>query len=193
MVRFALESDVPQILSIYAPYVVHTTVTFEYQVPTQEEFLHRFREITRQFPWLVWEEDGRIIGYAYASAPFTRAAYAWCAEPTVYLRPEVRGKGIARKLYAAVEYILEKQGYQVLYALVCGENQPSLRFHQKAGYHIQAAFPAQGFKFDRWLDMIWMEKRLKTVEIPSNAPTSWRCVVQDVENFADILDTLSLF
>ena len=79
MVRNATEADVAAILAIYAPYVLHTTATFEYDVPTQEEFMQRFRDITRQFPWLVWEEDGAILGYAYASAPYTRAAYRWCA------------------------------------------------------------------------------------------------------------------
>ena len=118
MIRIAEERDIPAILEIYGPYVLNTTITFEYDVPTREEFTRRFRDITRQFPWLVYEEDGEILGYAYASAPYARAAYAWCAEPSVYLKPEARGRGIGRKLYAALEQILDCQGYQVLYALV---------------------------------------------------------------------------
>ena len=120
MLRIATINDVPEMLAIYAPYVENTTVSFEYVPPTLEEFTHRFVSYTRQFPWLVWEEDGHLLGYAYASAPFTRAAYGWCAEPTVYLRPEALGKGIAAQLYAVLEEILWRQGYQVLYALVCG-------------------------------------------------------------------------
>ena len=73
MIRFALESDVPAMLAIYAPYVQHTTVSFEYEVPSPEEFIRRFRSITEQFPWLVWEEDGQVLGYAYAAKPFERA------------------------------------------------------------------------------------------------------------------------
>ena len=95
MIRIAVEADVAAILDIYAPYVTDTTVTFEYDVPSREVFLERFRGITAQFPWLVWEEDGQILGYAYATAPYARAAYAWCAEPSVYLRGDAR-----RELFA---------------------------------------------------------------------------------------------
>ena len=77
MIRIATEQDLPAILSIYAPYILHSTATFEYDVPSEADFLQRFRDITVQFPWLVWEEQGTILGYAYASAPFVRAAYAW--------------------------------------------------------------------------------------------------------------------
>ena len=73
MIRIALESDISAMLAIYAPYVENTTVSFEYEVPTEAAFLQRFRDITAQFPWLVWEEDGRILGYAYAAKPFERA------------------------------------------------------------------------------------------------------------------------
>ena len=83
MIRMAVEADVPAMLAIYSPYVLNTTASFEYEPPTQAEFLERFRRITRQFPWLVWEEEGEILGYAYGSLPFERAAYAWCAEASV--------------------------------------------------------------------------------------------------------------
>lgn len=192
MIRIAEERDIPAILEIYGPYVLNTTITFEYDVPTREEFTRRFRDITRQFPWLVYEEDGEILGYAYASAPYARAAYAWCAEPSVYLKPEARGRGIGRKLYAALEQILDCQGYQVLYALVTQENESSLRFHERCGYRVSVLFPNCGFKFGRWLGVIWMEKRLKSVEIPSYPPISWNRIRQTCQKISDILDTLSL-
>ena len=97
MLRFAEPADLGRILEIYAPYVTDTTVSFEYTVPTPEAFSQRFESITAQFPWLVWEQEGRILGYAYASAPFERAAYRWCAEPSIYLCPEAAGTGIAQK------------------------------------------------------------------------------------------------
>ena len=192
MIRPAELADIPAILDIYGPYVFNTTATFEYDVPTQEAFTARFLSYTAQFPWLVWEEDGRILGYAYASPPYSRAAYRWCAEPSVYLRPEARGKGIAAKLYHALEKILDYQGYQVFYALITSENIPSLRFHEKCGYAKRAEFPDCGFKFGRWLGIIWMEKRLKSVEIPSKSPTPWLAIRQDAKKFSDILDILSL-
>ena len=101
MIRIATEADVPEILAIYAPYIENTTITFEYNVPTKAEFLERFRSITQQFPWLVWEEDGKILGYAYGSAPFQRDAYRWCAEDSIYLHPDARGRGIGTKLCTA--------------------------------------------------------------------------------------------
>ena len=192
MIRLATEADVPEMLAIYAPYILTTTYTFEYEVPTEETFLARFRAITAQFPWLVWEEDGKVSGYAYASAPYTRAAFSWCAEPTVYLAPEAKGKGIARKLYSALEKLLEIQGYQVLYALITAENIPSIRFHQKCGYTLQGDFPDCGFKFGRWLGLFWMEKRLNSVESPSKFPFPWSAVKQDAQRISNILDILSL-
>ena len=192
MIRIATTADVPEMLAIYTPYVENTTVSFEYVPPTLEEFTNRFTTYTRQFPWLVWEEGGRLLGYAYASAPFSRAAYGWCAEPTVYLRPEARGRGIAHALYATLEDILFRQGYQVLYALVCGENRPSRRFHEKQGYHVAAEFPDIGFKMGRWLSLIWYEKRQKIVKSSSIFPRPWPEVVHNAESLDDILGNLSI-
>ena len=192
MLRIATEADVPEILNIYGPYVLTSTATFEYTVPSPEEFTRRFHSITARFPWLVYEEAGEILGYAYASAPFTRAAYAWCAEPSVYLRPDARGRGIGRELYRALEAILKYQGFQLLYALVTGENTASLSFHRALGYETLAVFPDCGFKFGRWLDLNWLQKRLTPVEIPSKAPVAWAEICQDAQNFTEILGKLSL-
>ena len=192
MIRNATEADVPAILSIYAPYVLHSTATFEYDVPGQAEFLQRFRDITAQFPWLVWEEGGKILGYAYASRPYARAAYSWCAEPSIYLLPQARGKGIGSKLYAVLEECLRLQGYQLLYALVTGENTDSLRFHERLGYFTRVNFPDCAWKFGRSLGVSWMEKRISLVEPVSNFPTPWPCIMQNAQKFSDILDTLSL-
>lgn len=192
MIRPAAMEDVPAILAIYAPYVENTTITFEYTVPTMEEFTQRFRDITAQFPWLVWEENGEILGYAYGSAPFTRMAYSWCAEPSIYLRTDVRGRGIGRKLYNALEQILAYQGYQVSYAIITSENEASLAFHRALGYTDVCEFPNCGFKHGRWLGTFWLEKRLKTVEIPMGLPASWLSIVQDEQSFLDILGVLSL-
>ena len=192
MIRPAADRDIPEILAIYAPYVENSTATFEYDVPCLKTFTQRFYTVTAQFPWLVYEEGGAILGYAYASLPYERAAFRWCAEPTVYLRPEARGKDIARKLYTMLEAILEKQGYQVLYALVTAENDASVRFHEKMGYQIKGNFPNCGYKFDRWLGLYWMEKRLKIVHSPSGFPKPWVSIVQDAERFTHFLDSLSL-
>ena len=192
MIRIATEADVPEILSIYAPYVENTTITFEYDVPCKREFMQRFYTITEQFPWLVWEEQGEILGYAYAAPPYARAAYSWCAEPSVYLKPEARGRRIGTKLYAVLEEILKAQGYQVLYALITQENEPSLAFHRALGYETRVLFPNCGFKQGRWLGVYWLEKRLKSVEIPKSFPIPFSRFRQDTQRFSDILFNLSL-
>ena len=192
MIRPATEKDIPEILAIYRPYVEHSTATFEYDVPCQRSFLQRFLDITAQFPWLVWEEEGQILGYAYASAPYSRAAFSWCAEPSIYLRESAKGRGIGSMLYRVLEEILARQGYQVLYALITSENSASIGFHEKMGYETKVDFPNCGYKFDRWLGLIWMEKRIKIVHSPSGFPGSWLSIVQDAESFGNILDSLSL-
>ena len=192
MIRNATEDDIAQILSIYAPYILHSTATFEYDVPSQNAFLQRFRVITAQFPWLVWEENGEILGYAYASRPYARAAYSWCAEPSVYLLPQAQGRGIGRELYQVLEECLKLQGYQLLYALVTQENIGSLHFHERLGYTSRVHFPDCAWKFGRSLGVIWMEKRISLVESPSNFPKPWPDIMHSEQKFSDILDNLSL-
>ena len=192
MIRIAVDSDVPSILDIYAPYILSSTITFEYDVPCRNTFYQRFYSVTDQFPWLVWEEEGQILGYAYATRPFERAAYSWCAEPSIYLKPEAQGRGIGKKLYAALESILKLQGYQVLYALVTGENIGSLRFHEKLGYRTLGEFPNCGWKFNRWLGVFWLEKRINSVESPNSFPIPWKQLRQNPQRISDILYNLSL-
>lgn len=192
MIRLATVADVPAILAIYGPYVETTTHTFEYEVPVLEEFTARFHAISADFPWLVWEEAGRILGYAYGSAPFERAAYQWCGEVSVYLAPEAQGRGIGRRLYEALEKILALQGYQVIYAIVTSENQASLAFHRALGYRTVAELPDCGVKFGRLLGVTYLEKRLKIGEIPSNAPEKFLSIVKNDRKMTKILDIFAL-
>lgn len=191
-VRFAREEDLPAMLSIYAPYVENTAVSFEYTVPTPEEFTARFREIRSQFPWLVWEEQGKVLGYAYGSAPFERAAFSWCAEPSVYLHPSVHRRGIGRKLYGALETLLKLQGYTLLYALVTTDNAPSVAFHLSCGYRHLATFPNCGFKLGAWHGIIWLEKVLSSVILPKQFPAPIGDVVETDQKLENILAKIPL-
>lgn len=173
MIRYARESDIPAMLGIYAPYVEHTTYSFEYTVPTEAEFLRRFRDHVAQFPWLVWEEEGRVAGYAYAGAPWERMAYSWSAEASIYLAPEAQGRGIGRQLYARLEQLLTAQGYRMLYALITSENEGSLAFHRAVGYRFRTHFENCGYKMGRWMGVIWMEKQLGALGNPENPPKNW--------------------
>lgn len=192
MIRAAAEADLPAILEIYAPYVENTTYSFEYTVPTAAEFTQRFRTITARFPWLVWEENGRVLGYAYGSAPFERAAYAWSGEVSIYLAPEIQGRGVGRKLYEALETIMQRQGYRALYAIITDENAGSLAFHRALGYREAGHLSRCGLKFGRWLGVTWMEKQLNAVGFPSENPCPWPAFVESDRNLTDILDNLSL-
>ncbi len=169
-VRHATVQDVPRILEIYAPYVQNTAISFEYAVPTLEEFTQRFLGITAQFPWLVWEENGAILGYAYGSLPFERTAFQWSAEASIYLCPEAQGKGIGRKLYAALEKILKAQGYKKVYAIITTANAPSVAFHEAVGYRHTATMPDCGYKLGKWYGIVWMEKDLNNWDAPPHEP-----------------------
>ena len=191
-IRFATKEDISPMLEIYRPYVETTTVSFEYTCPSLEEFTARFEKYTRQFPWLVWEEDGEVLGYAYACAPFTRMAYSWVAEASVYLRKDAHRRGIGTALYRALEAILTKQGYLTLYTLVTSENATSLAFHQAVGYEIRADFPRQGFKMGKALGVTWLEKTLHFVDYPQEMPISVEALVKIDRNFLNNLDRFAL-
>ena len=191
-IRMAAVADVPAILDIYAPYVRDTAISFEYSVPTLEEFTARFLSITEQFPWLVWEENGRVLGYAYGSLPFERAAFGWCSEVSIYLRPDAQGKGIGRKLYAVLEELMQLQGYCKVYSLITTANAPSIAFHEAVGYRFTCQMPRCGFKLGQWHGLVWMEKELKSVEMPTTFPVSARDIVDFDRKMAEILDKVTL-
>ena len=183
MIRFATEADIPAILDIYGPYVLNTCYSFEYEVPTLEAFTLRFREITKQFPWLVWEENGKVLGYAYGSYPFSRAAYQWSAESSIYLAPEAQGKGIGRQLYAALEEVMKAQGYRKTYAIITTANEASLAFHKAVGFQFVATMPQCGYKFGQLHGITWLEKTLNSDDVLSQFPKSVRAVVNLYRNF----------
>lgn len=176
-IRIAAENDIPAMLEIYRPYVEKTTYSFEYDVPGGEMFARRFLDHIAQFPWLVWEEEGKVLGYAYAGLPWERAAYRWSAEVSIYLAPEVQGKGVGRALYERLEEILKRQGYRMVYAIITQENTGSLAFHASLGYRVRTTFPNCGYKMGQWLGVTWMEKDLGGEIHPDAFPRKWsECV-----------------
>lgn len=192
MIRLATETDLPAILEIYRPYVEFSTASFEYVTPSMEDFTRRFRDITEKFPWLVLEENGEVLGYAYGSAPFERAGYAWCAETSIYIRQDCRGRGIGKKLYAALETLLFQLGYQVLYAIVTDENAGSIAFHQKAGFVQVAHLENCAWKFAKNIGIIYLEKRSAFVSSPSENPLPWCNFVENAGKINSILDKFTL-
>lgn len=165
-IRTATPRDSGQLLEIYAPYVEHTCITFEYEVPSVEEFESRLRHTLEKYPYLAAEENGVILGYAYASAFKGRAAYDWSVETSVYVRESHTGKGIGTALYSALEELLRRQHICNLCACIVYPHPASIAFHESFGYHTVAHFHASGFKNGRWHDMIWMEKELCPHTVP---------------------------
>lgn len=159
-VRTAEISDAPALLSIYAPYVEKTAITFEYTVPSEEEFSRRIARTLERYPYLVAERDGLPIGYAYASAFKERAAYDWAVETSIYVAEDLRGSGAGTVLYEALEHILEQQNVINVNACISYPNPGSISFHEKRGYKTVGHFTECGYKLNRWWDMVWMEKML---------------------------------
>ena len=164
-VRDAVLSDAPRILEIYAYYVEHTVITFEYKVPSLIEFEERMRHTMQKYPYLVIEKDGKVEGYAYAGPFVGRAAYDWACELTIYLDHNARKHGLGRRLYEELAQRLNAMGILNLYACI-GYPQVedeyltknSAEFHKHLGFTLAGTFHNCGYKFNRWYDMIWMEK-----------------------------------
>jgi L-amino acid N-acyltransferase YncA/8-oxo-dGTP pyrophosphatase MutT (NUDIX family) len=168
--REVSENDAESLLEIYAPYVLNTAITFEYDVPSAEEFRTRIRTVLQKFPYIAAvNENGIIDGYAYASAFHPRKAYEHCAELSIYLRGNCRGHGLGTELYTRIEQRLASQGILNEYACIgttTHADDPYLtdaspRFHEHLGFHTAGRFSQCGYKFGRWYDMIWMEKSLR--------------------------------
>lgn len=166
-IKIASPSDAEAILNIYAPYIENTAITFEYEVPSVEEFQKRIIHTLKKYPYLLALKGGEIIGYAYAGPLHVRAAYAWSVETSIYVKKDYKGKGTGRTLYEALEYVLKKQN--VINSNACiaypeKEDQfltrDSVKFHSRLGYQKVAEFHQCAYKFGTWYNMVWMEKFL---------------------------------
>jgi phosphinothricin acetyltransferase len=166
-IREARPSDAQELLEIYAPYVLDTAVTFEYDGPTAAEFTRRISDTLKKYPYIVALENGRIIGYAYASPFKERAAYDWCIETSIYvMRGHIR-RGCGRLLYNELERLLKKQNVLNMNACIAYTDiedahltNASTEFHKHMGFSPAAKFNKCGYKFGTWYDMIWMEKHI---------------------------------
>lgn len=160
-IRIAEKQDAGQILDIYAPYVQNTSISFETTVPTKAEMEKRIENVLAYYPWIVIEEDGSILGYAYASRYHERDAYRWSVDVSIYLRQDCRGKGIGKALYSALIPILKLQGFYNAYAVICLPNEASVGIHEYFGFRKVAHFSNVGYKLDQWRDVGWWELHIR--------------------------------
>lgn len=165
--RIATLEDAASIQGIYAPYVNDTAITFEVTAPTVEEMRTRIETTLRRYPWIVAENDGHVIGYAYAGPLKSRAAYDWAVETSIYVDRNVRGRGTGRMLYEKLEEFLKEMGIVSCFACIAyTENDGayltggSVAFHEKLGYERAGLFCSCANKFDTWWDVCWMQKDL---------------------------------
>lgn len=166
-IRAVSEKDEEKLLTLYAPYVEKTAVTFEYEVPSVKEFQSRIRHTLERYPYLAAEENGKLLGYAYAGAFHARPAYDWAVETSIYVDAARKRSGVGRALYEALERALAAQNITNLNACIAVParedeflTRDSVLFHEHMGYRLVGEFHQCGYKFRRWYDMVWMEKHI---------------------------------
>lgn len=162
-IRLAQESDAAKLLEIYNQYI-DTTVTFEYVLPSKEEFQRRVREYSKDYPYFICTDNGKCVGYVYAHKAQERAAFQWNAELSIYLDKTYQGKGLGRILYEMMFEILAKQGVKTLYGLVTTPNPNSIKLHEKTGFQLVGTYHNTGYKADKWCDLLLYEKAIGTFE-----------------------------
>ena len=173
LIRFAKMEDAEELLALYTPYVTDTVITFEYEVPSLDEFKDRMRQTMKKYPYLVAEQNGEILGYSCAGAFKGRAAYDWAVETSIYVKYDKKGQKIGRALYDALEVQLHRQNIVNVNACIASPaiedahlTRDSILFHEKLGYHMVGEFHQCGYKFDTWYNMVWMEKMIGEHKVP---------------------------
>ena len=154
-IRIATPEDAFAIQNIYRYYVDNTAITFELEVPSVKEFQERITKTLERYPYLVAEEEGEVIAYAYAGIFYDRRAYDWSAEMSVYVQRGIHGKGVGTALYEKMEELLKKQNIVNLFACIT---------HPARGYEKKAHFEQCGYKLGKWWDIVWMQKVIASNE-----------------------------
>jgi phosphinothricin acetyltransferase len=159
-VRDATEDDAEACAAIYAPYVTDTVITFEYEPPSAAEMARRIVVAQRAHAWLVLEEGGRVVGYAYGGLFRAREAWSWACEVSVYLEPGRRRGGDGRALYEALLTHLTDRGYRTAVAGMTLPNDASEGLHRAMGFEPVGVYPRIGWKFGAWHDVAFAQRAL---------------------------------
>jgi len=169
-IRHVELKDASAILDIYKPYIETTSITFETNTPSVEDFTARIKTNTEKYPWLVAEDEGKIIGYAYASKHRDRDAYQWCVESSVYVLEQYHHSGIASQLYLQLFELLTQSGFINVYAGITLPNPKSFSFHKKRGFEEIGVYRNIGYKSGKWHDVVWMVKVINDHITDPSAP-----------------------
>ena len=173
MIRLATLEDAAAVAEIYQPYVESTAITFEVMPPTDGEMRSRMAGVLERLPWLVAEDAGRIVGYAYASPHRERAAYQWSVDTAVYLHQHAHRKGIGRSLYSTLFPMLMRQGFVNAYAGITLPNEKSVGLHEAMGFLSVGIYRNVGFKAGQWLDVGWWHLPLQPLPAAPQPPVAW--------------------
>ena len=166
-IRFATPADSRELLNIYAQYMT-TPITFEYALPSEQDFSARIAHISASYPYIVSENDGKITGYAYAHRHMEREAYQWNAELSVYLDPHATSKGLGKRLYGILISILALQEVRNVYGCVTLPNAKSEALHKSLGFRTVGVYSNAGYKDGNWHDVGWFEKSIANYDSPPN-------------------------
>ena len=198
-IRTAAAEDAWELLKIYKPDVKKTAITFEYDVPTPEEFKARIENTLKKYPYLVAEKDGELLGYVYTGPFVGRAAYGWAAEVSIYLKEGSQRLGLGKRLYQAIEEISRAQNILNLNACIGSPEtedeyltRNSIQFHSHMGYRWVGEFYKCGYKFGRWYNMVWMEKIIGEHPAEPMAVIPFPELDRDVLDRAGVVNTGSL-
>ena len=169
--RFATTSDAEALVAIYAPYILNTAITYEYEIPSVAEFSRRIETYSAKYPYLIAELNGTPVGYAYACPLGSRPAFDWSVEAAIYIREDCKGMGIGKALYQKLEAILKAMGIRTMTAAVATVEREdpyltnaSLAFHLRMGFTPVGTFHNAGCKFGRWYDLTWLERQIGEYE-----------------------------
>ena len=157
IIRLVTDADAPAVQAIYAPIVRDTPSSFELLAPSAADIAQRIAKTLLRFPWLVCEQDGTVLGYAYASLHRERAAYQWSVDVSVYVHEQHRGQGIGRALYTSLFAILRAQGFYNVYAGITLPNHGSVALHEAMGMQPLGVYRHVGYKLGAWHDVGWWQ------------------------------------
>lgn len=190
MIRIARADDADAIHAIYAPCVTDSAITFETELPGVEAMRQRIVHRLQHYPWLVWEENGKVLAYAYATRFRERAAYDWIAETSIYVHAEARRRGIARHLYGVLLDVLRLQRINQAVGVITMPGEVSVWLHEALGFAPAGVWRKAGYKLGQWWDVgVWQ----KELQAPANPPVPLRAFASlaDSRELHDILQVPS--
>ena len=173
-VRMATPDDAQAVADIYAPYVADTAISFEVVPPTADDMRRRIETTLQRHPWLVYEEDGVVFGYAYASAHHAREAYQWSVGTAIYVDRTRHRSGLGRRLYGALFPLLARQRYVNAYAGITLPNERSVGLHEALGFRPVGVYRNVGFKLGQWRDVGYWHLLLQPLPKQPEPPLDWR-------------------